>query len=64
MHTETQIKLAPASDLREARQDWQKKAYYPASRDKQLAFAMVNAAVKNEQHPVAFQIGSVVKHMR
>lgn len=59
-----QIQLAPAQDLRAAREDWISKAYPTPKRDKQLAFAMVAAALKNETHPISFAIGKNVKEMR
>lgn len=58
------MQLAPLSDLREARQDWLDKAYYQSGRGKQLPFALVDAALKNEQHPLAFQVGKTVKGMK
>lgn len=64
MQTSSSLKLASPTDLREARQDWIDKAYYKAGRGKQIPFAMVDAAIKNEQHPLAFQIGKSVKDMK
>lgn len=58
------IELLPAADLRADRQDWLEKAYYQPKRDKQLAFAMVEAAVKNMTHPLAVSVGRLVKNMR
>ena len=58
------LELAPSADLRAAREDWLNKAYHPASRDKQLAFAMVTAAIQNQQNPLAEHIAKIVRHMR
>ena len=61
---QTRIELASPPDLRAAREDWISKAYPTPKKDKQLAFAMVSAAIKNETHPLAFSIGRNVKEMR
>lgn len=60
----TKVQLAPAQDLRAAREDWISKAYPTPKKDKQLAFALVSAAIKNETHPISFAIGRNVKEMR
>lgn len=64
MQSTSKLALASPSDLREARQDWIDKAYYPAGRGKQIPFAMVQAAISHEQHPISFQVGKLVKEMR
>lgn len=60
----SQIQLASPSDLRAAREDWISKAYPKPSKDKQIAFAMVTAALNNETHPISFAIGKNVKGMK
>lgn len=62
--TQNQVQLAPVQDLREAKQDWLNKAYHTPTRDKQLAFAMVDAVLKNPFHELAYSIGRSVKGMK
>ena len=64
MQTSSSLKLASPSDLREARLDRQDRLFYEPARSKSLAFAMVDAAIENEQHPLAFSIGRAVKAMK
>lgn len=64
MQTSSSLKLASPQDLREARLDRQDYLAYPPARGKHLAFSLVDAAIKNEQHPISFQIGNSVKHMK
>ena len=64
MQTSSDLKLASPADLREARLDRQDRLFYQPARSKSLVFALVDAAIKNEQHPLAFCIGRAVKVMK
>lgn len=64
MQTSSDLKLAPPSDLREARLDRQDRLFYQPARSKSLALALVDAAIENEKHPLAFSIGRAVKVMK
>lgn len=63
MNTFSHIQLAPAQDLRAAKED---RAAYHSVRAKgnQLAFAFVDAAVANPFHPAAYQVAAVAKRMK
>jgi hypothetical protein len=64
MHTSSSIPLASISDRVDAQMDRIRYNNPTLARGKQIAFAMVEAALGNEAHSVAYMIGKAVKDMR
>lgn len=64
MNSHTPPKIAGVQDRIDAFKDRLNYNNPSIVRGKQIAFAMVDAAIKNETHPVSFHVASAVKHMK
>lgn len=64
MNSHTLLKMSNVQDRIDAFKDRLNYNNPNIVRGKQIAFALVDAAIKNETHPISYHVASAVKHIR